>query len=239
MTKHQKHNTFEGAPVILRRTNRKKTIALSVRDGNIAVLAPQRVSYKEIDDLIASKTSWLRRQLAKHAEIKRLTERRFVDGETFLFLGEYYPLNIIDGSQASAKLVNGRFVVHVQRNYAPKRRERSIRAAFLCWYKSVAGSYIEQRVRHQAAAMALSPTRISYHGYKSIWGKCTSEGELAFNWKLVMGPLEIIDYVVVHELAHLCHPNHSREFWETVETAMPDYRPRRKWLKEHGRTLTI
>ena len=72
-----------------------------------------------------------------------------------------------------------------------------------------------------------------------MWGKCTSDGDLTFNWKLVMAPLDIVDYVVVHELAHLRFLNHSTEFWCVVETAIPDYRLRRKWLNDHGGTLAI
>ena len=231
--------TFEDTPVTLRRTGRKKSILLTVRDGCVAILAPQRVSDAEIRELIARKAAWLRRKIANHTEAKRLTTRAFVDGETFLFLGERYPLQVRDGPKARAELKAGVFIVHVLRSHSTERHARSIRAAFLRWYKAEAATLIEDRVRQYAARMMLSPGQVSFRDYKSMWGKCTSDGDLTFNWKLVMAPLDIVDYVVVHELAHLRFLNHSAEFWSVVETAIPDYRLRRKWLKDHGGTLAI
>lgn len=231
--------TFEDAPVTLRRTGRKKSISLAVRDGCIAILAPRRVPDRDIQELINRKAAWLRRKLAKHAEAKRLTTHAFVDGETFLFLGERYPLQVQDGPKARAELEAGVFVVQARRSHSAERRARSVRAAFLRWYKAEAATLIEDRVRYYAARMTLSPGQLSFRDYKSMWGKCTSDGDLTFNWKLVMAPLEIVDYVVVHELAHLRYLNHSAAFWSVVEAAMPDYRVHRKWLKDHGGTLKI
>ena len=231
--------TFEDAPITLRRTGRKKSISLAVRDGCVAILAPQQVPDSEIQELVARKAAWLRRKLAKYAEVKRLTTRAFVDGETFMFLGERYPLQVRNGPKARAELEADAFVVHVRRSHSTERRARSIRAAFLRWYKAEAATLIEDRVRRYAARMNLSPGQLSFRDYTSMWGKCTGDGNLSFNWKLVMAPLGIVDYVVVHELAHLRFLNHSAEFWSVVETAMPDYRLRRKWLKDHGGTLAI
>ena len=108
--------TFEDTPVTLRRTGRKKSISLTVRDGCVTILAPQRVPDAEIQELIARKAAWLRRKLAKQAEAKRLTTRAFVDGETFMFLGESYPLQVRDGPKARAELEAGVFVVYVRRS---------------------------------------------------------------------------------------------------------------------------
>jgi predicted metal-dependent hydrolase len=87
--------------------------------------------------------------------------------------------------------------------------------------------------------MGAAPGRILFRDYKSMWGKCTGQGEITYNWKLVMAPPRIVDYVIVHELAHLHHLNHSRDFWDCVERVIPDYKARRQWLKDHGQTLTI
>jgi hypothetical protein len=87
--------------------------------------------------------------------------------------------------------------------------------------------------------MAAAPGRILFRDYKSMWGKCTGQGEITYNWKLVMAPPRIVDYVIVHELAHLHHLNHSRDFWDCVEKVIPDHKVRRKWLKDHGQTLMI
>ncbi|MBG04436.1 MAG: hypothetical protein CMM59_10220 [Rhodospirillaceae bacterium] len=230
---------FEGAPITVRRTARKKSIALSVRDGAIVILSPKHVSDREIDALIATNTDWVRGKLAKQAETKKRTERTFVDGEQFLYLGEEYPLKVVDGRKALAELVEGSFVVHARRSQIPERRARSIRAAFLRWYKSEAETVLTQRVAFFSPRIGRTPKRISFRDYKSMWGKCDVEGRITFNWKLVMAPEHILDYVVVHEMAHLHHLNHAPAFWQRVEAVLPDYKQRRKWLKDHGGLLTI
>jgi len=230
---------FEGAPITVRRTSRKKSIALSVRDGAVVILSPKHVPDREIRELIAANNDWVRTKLKKHAETKRQTERAFVDGERFLYLGEEYPLQVVDGRKALAALIDGVFVVHARRSQVPERRARSIRAAFLRWYKSEAETVLAQRVEVFGPRIGRTPDRLSFRDYKSMWGKCDAEGRITFNWKLVMAPERILDYVVVHEMAHLYHLNHSPAFWQRVEAVLPDYKQRRKWLKDHGGLLTI
>lgn len=232
-------DNFEGAPVTVKRTSRKKSIAISIRDREVVVLAPKRVPNSEILDLLVAKRPWIRSKLEKQASLPRFTERRFVDDEVFLFLGEAYPLRVFDGRKAAAELEQGVFVVHARRAQTEARRARSIRAAFLQWYKAEAEVLFADRTAHYAEIMGATPRRLSYRDYKSMWGKCTGQGDITFNWKLVMAPPNIVDYVVVHEMAHLHHLNHSREFWDCVAAADPDYKANRKWLKDYGQTLTI
>ena len=230
---------FEGTPISVKRTERKKSIALSIRNGTVVVLTPQHTSNQEIQKLITANTDWLRTKLAKHAETKRRTERAFVDGERFLYLGEEYPLQVFEGRKALAELINGCFNVYARRTQIPERRARSIRAAFLRWYKSEAETVITKRVSFYGSIIGRSPNRIYFRDYKSMWGKCDAEGNITFNWKLVMAPEPILDYVVVHEMSHLHHLNHSAVFWQCVENVLTDYKARRKWLKENGGLLSI
>jgi predicted metal-dependent hydrolase len=232
-------DTFEGASVQLRRTNRKKSISLSIRESGIVILAPRRVPEREIFDLMVKKAAWIRSKLAKQATLPQIAERKFVDGDIFLFLGEEYPLRVMDGPKAKAKLEEGIFVVQARRAHILERRARSIRAAFLRWYKEEAKALFKDQTGHYADQMGAAPGRILFRDYKSMWGKCTGQGEITYNWKLVMAPPRIVDYVIVHELAHLHHLNHSRDFWDCVERVIPDYKARRQWLKDHGQTLTI
>ena len=232
-------DTFEGASVLLRRTNRKKSISLSIRDGGIVILAPKRVPDREVYDLMVKKAPWIRSKLAKKATLPHIAERKFVDGDIFLFLGEEYPLRVIDGPEAKAVLEEGVFVVQARRAHIQERRARSVRAAFLRWYKEEAETLFTDRTGYYADQMAAAPGRILFRNYKSMWGKCTGQGEITYNWKLVMAPPRIVDYVIVHELAHLHHLNHSRDFWDCVEKVIPDHKVRRKWLKDHGQRLMI
>lgn len=101
-------------------------------------------------------------------------------------------------------------------------------------FRKKARKRIEQRTAYFAAQMGVSYGRISIRASKTRWGSCSSGGNLNFHWKLVLMPPRILDYVVVHELAHRKEMNHSERFWAEVEKVLPDYRERRAWLKEYG-----
>ena len=101
-------------------------------------------------------------------------------------------------------------------------------------YKKRAQGIISRRVSHYAEIMGVTYGRITIRDQKSRWGSCSAEGNLNFSWRLILMPIEVMDYVVVHELAHLKEMNHSKAFWEEVEKVLPDYKEQRKWLKENG-----
>ncbi len=110
-------------------------------------------------------------------------------------------------------------------------------------YREAAKAYIPKRVAYYAEAYShiIPPavSSIAIRSQKTRWGSCSSRGTLSFNWRLMLAPPAILDYVVVHELCHLRHMNHSKDFWACVETILPDYKAHRKWLKEHGHELTL
>jgi len=87
--------------------------------------------------------------------------------------------------------------------------------------------------------MGVAPNSISVRDYKSRWGSCSSKGEISYNWRIIIAPHQIVDYVVVHELCHLKHPNHSPEYWKSVKRVNPEYKEHRQWLKEHGATWIV
>lgn len=105
------------------------------------------------------------------------------------------------------------------------------------WYRRKAGEVFARRAAHWSAAMGVGYSRIRIRDQRTLWGSCSREGSLSFNWRLVMAPPEVLDYLVIHELAHLLEMNHSRRFWRHVSSWCPDYRGRRRWLREHSREL--
>jgi len=106
-------------------------------------------------------------------------------------------------------------------------------------YKKAARAKLEARTAYYHAVTGGNYTSITIRDQKTRWGSCSSRGTLSFNYRLIYAPPEILDYVVVHELCHLTHMNHSKDFWNMVASIMPDYRERRKWLKDHGHELTL
>lgn len=106
-------------------------------------------------------------------------------------------------------------------------------------YRKAAREYFPKRVSHYAHILGVTYGKISIRDQKTRWGSCSSEGNLSFNWRLILAPPDVLDYVVVHELCHRKEMNHSPRFWSLVESLMPDYKKQRKWLKENGRKLTL
>ncbi|SHI46022.1 hypothetical protein SAMN02745229_03118 [Butyrivibrio fibrisolvens DSM 3071] len=106
-------------------------------------------------------------------------------------------------------------------------------------YKKAASDFFPLRVQHFEKIMGVHHKKIAIRDQKTRWGSCSSSGTLSFNWRLIMAPPEVLDYVVVHELAHFTHMDHSKAFWATVESVLPDYEKHRKWLNEHGQELRV
>lgn len=213
------------------RTSRR-TIALIVRrDGQLIVRAPQRATNVEILRFIEEKADWIR---AKQAEaLKRQPPaRQYVDGETFLYLGQAYPLELVNDTRPVLTLSGERF--RLAKTALPRAKE-----AFTAWYRLQAHQVLEERSHQLAARFKLRFERVHISSARTRWGSCSSNGTLSFTYRLVMAPLPVIDYVVIHELAHLVEKNHSRRFWERVATMMPDYAQKVKWLKENGHQLNL
>ncbi|MBI3739380.1 MAG: M48 family metallopeptidase, partial [Chloroflexi bacterium] len=148
-----------------------------------------------------------------------------------LFLGSSFDLKLVRTQRPSLKFDNG---FHLSQT-AQKRGEQ----VFTRWYKKRAFEIISERVDQYARQYGFEPKKVKITSARTRWGSCSPDRTLNFTWRLVMAPLEVIDYVVVHELVHLRVKNHSKRFWKAVESIFPEYKPQRKWLREHGEKLTL
>lgn len=217
--------------VIKYSARRKRSIKVEVLpDNTVEVVAPTRTPEKAIHDLLDDKHDWIVKRLQFNAEnADKLRPKHYQDGEPFYYLGTLYPLKITSDAPKGVGFHNGHLAVNSKKT--PSK-------AVADWYKEMAYDILEDRVGHFARTMNLSPRSIKIKRMKTRWGSCSSSGNLNFNWVLVMAPLPVIDYVVIHELAHLVHMNHSRDFWHLVAQYCPDYTAHTRWLKEHGAFLT-
>lgn len=212
--------------------SRRRTIALIIeRDGSLTVRAPMRASHATIDSFVQEQTAWI---LRKRDAVKRILEipaKKYVDGETFLFLGSPYDLKLVRPQRPALKFENGFYLSKA----AQKRGEQ----IFTRWYKERLLEIISARADEFAKRYDFSPKQVKITSAKKRWGSCSPNGTLSFTWRLILAPLDVIDYVVVHELAHLRVRNHSRKFWKLVESILPGYKIQRKWLREHGEKLSL
>jgi predicted metal-dependent hydrolase len=211
----------------------RKTIALVIeRDGSLVVRAPKRATRRQIKAVIDAHQQWIEdKQAQMRTKNQNLQPPAFVDGEIFWFLGERIPLSVHDRTPEPLHL-NGRFILSQQHAH-------HARQVFEQWYKIQAKKIIQERVNHWASAHELAYTSLRITSARTRWGSCSTRNSLNFSWRLVLAPLEVIDYVVVHELAHLKVPNHSKEFWQVVQGMLPGYQKSRKWLKENGYRLSL
>ena len=213
----------------------RKTVAILVHpDGQVTVRAPKQVPLAQIQAFVDSKAEWIEKK-QEIARLKRQSKpgpRRFVEGETFLYLGKEYPLAVCEEPGKPLTLEGDRFVLRPSSRSAP-------RETFYLWYERQAHTVIKQRVEALAKKFNLHYTKIRITSARTRWGSCSSTGTLSFSWRLIMAPLEVIDYVVIHELAHTVEPNHSKRFWDRVAAMDPNYAKYVKWLKENGHRLVL
>ena len=214
------------------RTNRKTISIRVLDDGTVEVRAPSHVSYNVISKMIAKKESWIKKKIE---EVKSreppFKEKEFVNGEDFLYLGKHYRLKIVENQDVPLKL-QGYFLL--SKKYLSNARE-----IFVDWYKVKAYEKISERALYYSHMMGLKYNKLNITNAQHRWGSCSPKGNINFSWRLIMAPINAIDYVVVHELVHLRIKNHTKKFWNAVRVVMPDYRARSEWLKENGYLLRI
>lgn len=212
--------------------SKRRTIALIIeRDGTLTVRAPMRASHALIESFIQQKANWIMRAREKLKNLKPIPARRYVDGELFLFLGSSFDLKLVRQQRPSLQFDNG---FTLSKNLQQKGGQY-----FTRWYKERAYEIISERVQEYAQRYDFTPKRVRISSARTRWGSCSADGTLNFTWRLVMSPLSVIDYVVVHELAHLRVRDHSSRFWKLVESIYPEYKKQRKWLRENGEKLNL
>jgi predicted metal-dependent hydrolase len=218
----------------VRWSRRRRTIGISVsREGELRVLAPVGVPARKLESAVRDKLPWVRR---KRAEFRALgpppPQLRFVDGERLPYLGRAYRLELVDGREPPAAplaLRRGRFEL-------ARGLDGEARAAVVRWYTERARARIGARVAHYTPLVGASPAGVAVRDLGTRrWGVCDSRTRIvSFHWELVLQAPEIVDYVVVHELAHLLEPNHGPRFWRRVTAVMPDWKRRRALLSSHS-----
>ncbi len=211
------------------RSNRK-TLCLSVDESaRLTVRAPNRTSDKQIHEFVSTKESWINKK-------QQLMRDRLDEYESHLslpqclYLGKLYPLKLIPG-RVDTILFNGSDFTVSHSN------EDKIKLTLNYWYKQRFIDIAKPRVSYYAKKYNLAINRVNVKSQKTLWGSCSGNNNINLNYQLIMAPIEVIDYVIVHELVHTLHKNHSASFWQEVGLIMPKYKASKSWLKENGYKL--
>lgn len=217
----------------LKKSSRKTTSIYIERNGTISVLAPEPYDIAKIEEILEAKRSWIYRNLAEWEDLNRTrVEREFVNGEGFPYLGSTYRLQIADDAPQALTLKNGTFLLK-------RSALSSAKDHFIDFYKAKAKSRLPKHVEQYAKKMGLNPAGVRVQELKNRWASCSADGTLNFHWRCMMAPISALDYIVVHELAHLKHPNHTPEFWYEIEKVLPDYPKAKGWLRLYGAGLEL
>ena len=215
----------------------RRTAALHIIGSDLQVRVPEYVGDERVAAFLQKKRPWIR---SKVAEIQLLPPQRtkeLVSGESFPYLGRHYRLKIQEGNQVGVSLSGGYLKATIRPNEQGEHRTLKIQQYLQNWYRNKAQERLKEKTERYAKQIGVSPAAVSVRNFKSRWGSCDKKGQVVFNWNIIKAPHSVVDYVVVHELCHLIHPNHSKEFWQVVSRFDSNYLEHRQWLKVQGDRL--
>ena len=215
--------------ILIKKTNRKKTIAIKINGGLVEVSAPKKISQTEIDSFIQKKLPWIKKKLQIQRE-KIIPERKkYLNGEYFLFMEKNLKLNITSIKGEGSYIDDYEIKIVLKENDINNSSKIKIELEKI--YKKYAFQILKEKTFSIANSLNVNPKKITVRSYKRRWGCCSHDKNISYNWKLIMAPEKIIDYVIIHELCHLIHFNHSKDFWNSVSNILPDYKSSKEWLK--------
>lgn len=225
-------------PYEIIRSQRATADIVIERDGRVLVRAPLTVPDERVEDIIERKLYWIYKNLAEWRDLNATRVlREYHNGEGFLYLGRSYRLFLVADQKELLALKNGRFCL--RRDLVEQGEIEAAKSAFRDFYIFRGVERITQRVKYYAPKTGIAQPNIDVRELGTRWASCSPTGNLAFNWKCMMAPLTIIDYIVVHELCHFHHLDHTEAFWNEVDKVMPDYDERKEWLRINGAGLDV
>lgn len=213
---------------------KRKTLLISINpEAKVIVKAPLRTSMNQIRLFVLKKSNWIKSK-QKHIQhmYQRIKKAQFSYGENFRYLGKNYPLRYSDKSENPLYFDGNSFVLSL--DYIENAEQ-----LFINWYKNKAYNYFQKRLDYYSQISGLEYYSFRLSNAKKRWGSCSSNKKINLNWKLIIMPEDVIDYVIVHELAHTRELNHSKKFWDIVKHLFPDYKNSIKWLRENEYLIEI
>ncbi len=216
------------------KSNRKSVVIEITRDGEVLIRAPKGMKEQDLGRIIKSRQRWIYVRVMAARE-RKLVINPYVTGRKLLFLGQQIELQV-EYQNKRERVFRLEDKLHVwimeeHKEQIPKRIEQ--------WYRQQARTILRKLTDNYANMMNLSINQIFIKNQKTRWGSCSAKRNLNYNYRLVMAPEPVIEYVVIHELCHLIHMNHSKDFWHEVERVQPEYKQYRKWLKDHQYDLQL
>ena len=225
--------TLNGLDITVIRSPRKKSMHIVIeRDGSVCVQVPEDITDDRILSVLQAREYQIHKKLLYWNELnKEQIDRQYVSGQSFMYLGKNYNLHLVSDQKRVLIFKDGKFLLSDQADYP--------REAFMKFYKRQAKLKIQERLLLYQNTVSRMPGKVEIRELPTRWASCTPTGNIYFNWKCIMAPMAVLDYLIIHELVHLEHPNHSRAFWDKVSIVCPGYQQHETWLKRNGVRMTV
>lgn len=228
---------FSAIPYQLKRSHRRRSIALQIRQGQLAVLAPDHVNKLQIDQFVALKQRWIQRHL--HQQKIPESPPDYLAALQLPLLDEQLQLRIVPDHCNAVSRDGMQLWVQVSTRVQAQNQRAKIIWLLQNWYQQQAQSWFAQRVDYWRQQMDVSVSAVEIKHWKQKWGTCSASGVVSFNWRLMLAPAWVADYVVVHELAHRRQMNHSPAFWQLVNEFYPQMKAAKAWFSQHQQLLVL
>ena len=220
-------------PIVVKRSKRKTASIYIERDGSLTVLVPNGLTDEDVEDILKKNEYKIYKFQAKRALLNdSAIKRELVNGQSFLYLGRNYYLQY--SNEVNTLEFKGRHF------HVPEGSDDQIKAMFKEFYRAKGKKFIIPRVAKYAAMIGIRVETVSIFELKNRWASCSvQQPKVNFNWKIMMAPVSVIDYLIVHELTHFKYKRHSKEFWNEVDKILPDYQKQVVWLRDFGAALDV
>lgn len=216
-------------------SNRKSVELKVLPIGKLVLKCPKGIKESDIESIIESRWDWILKGLEKMTSDLNL--RQYVSGEVFTILGKELTLVVHRQSVSTCKIKQVKNELVIQ---APKAFTlEDFQNVMMTYLKAILKPYLEKRIKFYQHRFAQKVNNITVRNQKTRWGSCSSGRNISFNYRLALAPIAVIDYIILHEMSHLEHMNHSKSFWKKVYDVMPDYETHEKYLKQYGHLLSV
>jgi len=238
--------TNEGnIPFILSRSTGRRTLTITIDEqADVGVASPFNMKDREIFDFVNEKARWILKKVNEAKKNKSiLDQKEFAHGALFLFLGKKHILNVKKGDVKRSRIIfeslQG-WTITVPHQLSHQELKPQIKDKMLKWYRAQANEILGGRIFHYSRIMGVEPKKIGVRSQKRLWGCCDYNTQtIHLNWQIILSPMKVVDYIVVHELCHLTIPNHSKRFWKRLEKFMPDFQTYRRWLSTNHLDMVL
>ena len=217
---------------VIRTKKRIKSTLTRIRNGSPEIICPFFSSQKYLEKIIKKNQKWIARELSDYNKKKEYL-RKLADGKHIFLFGKKLNIQVQLNDQNKIEIKkNNIFISSVEKDF-------KVVDFLKRWLKDYADKYLFERTKDLSKKTKIKIKNLKIKNYKARWGCCNRKSEIILNWKLVMLPKEIIDYVIIHELSHILEPNHSASFWSIVKSFDPNYKDKDKWLKKNGNPIIL